>query len=420
MTAASQFHPLCFLPMEFWESYTPTNAHCVLFMEFWVSLHCPMFSVSYLRSVSKSNRLNILFPTEFKVSQTCSVFFVWWGFGQFKMCSIFLTYWVLSESDVLNVSYLLSFDWATCPWYFLSMEFWVSHMLSTFLTNGVLSESHVLNISFPWNFEWVTCPQYFLPTEFWVSQMCSTFLTHGVLSALHALNISYQQSFEWVRCAQRFLPMEFWVSHMSSIFLTHRVLSESKVMNVSYLWNELDMLSVSYLWSGLDMLTVSYLWSFPFCRVYTSAPGWHGLSLPSRGRSPDSGHTTWSVQRVTTTTVDTQPGQCNWITIWHSLTQYGGLLLQYICRIQKQQGIYSLYSADVIRFLPRCFLLMFNNHSAVIRLFNNHSDVIHLFNNHADVIHLFSTHSLQWLSNCHILPWIIRVHFCNHFSGSNN
>ena len=108
---------------------------------------------------------------------------------------------------------------------------------------------------------------------------------------------------------------------MSSIFLTHRVLSESKVMNVSYLWNELDMLNISYLWSeldlwsGLDMLTVSYLWSFPFCRVYTSAPGWHGLSLPSGGRSPDSGHTTWSVQRVTTTTVDTQPGQCNWITI---------------------------------------------------------------------------------------------------------
>ena len=51
------------------------------------------------------------------------------------MPSTFLTHRVLSESDVLNVSY---------PW---------SESDVLFLTYGVLSESDVLTVSYLWSFE---------------------------------------------------------------------------------------------------------------------------------------------------------------------------------------------------------------------------------------------------------------------------
>ena len=57
-----------------------------------MSLHYSMFSVSYLMSVSqKAIQKNILkIPTEFKVSQTCSVFLVWRILGDSKCAQYFL------------------------------------------------------------------------------------------------------------------------------------------------------------------------------------------------------------------------------------------------------------------------------------------------------------------------------------------
>ena len=64
------------------------------------------------------------------------------------------------------VSYLWSFKWVRCAHCFLPVEFWISQVCSLFLTYGVLSESDVLIVSYLWSFEWVRHAHCFLPMEF--------------------------------------------------------------------------------------------------------------------------------------------------------------------------------------------------------------------------------------------------------------